>query len=206
MAFSILVIGIVGDTAEVSTSFLSTLLRLQQHLHTVKDNIKVTFEFSQSVRDALIYFESSTVDRLVLIDGLMGIDVEWILKHHTTQPVVVAAYPLREINWERVSHLRARGVNHSDTLRRESYVYNFDSDTKDCDSDRYLKVESAQAKIVSLSKEGIQTFLSQYDPYTKRLSSNNLSTVVDISSKGINSGPFDFVGCVGTRLVTNQKD
>ena len=201
MAYSILVIGVVGDTAEVSTSFLSTLLRLQQHLHTVQDQTKVSFEFSHSVRDALTYFESSTADRLVLVDGLMGIDVEWILKQHTTQPVVVAAYPLREINWERVSQLRAQGVTNSDTLRRESYVYNFDSDTKDCDSDSYLNVESAQAKIVSLSKEGIQTFLSGYDPYTKRLS----NTVIDLSAKGINSGPFDFVGCVGTRLVANQK-
>jgi len=203
MTYSILMVGVVGDTADVSTSFLGTILRLQQSLGAVKDTI-VKFEFCHTVKDAIGYFGQSDADRLIILDGMMGVDVEWILKRHPKEfDEVIPAYPLREIRWDAISRLREKGVTDPEALRRESYVYNFTplEDTTDCVSQSYLKTRSAQAKIVSLSKKGASTFLERYCPYSKRVE----DTVVDLSSKGVNSGPFDFVGCVGTRLLSSVK-
>jgi hypothetical protein len=195
--YSILVVGLVGDTAEVSTSFLGGLLRLQQKLAVTK-NTSVAFEFCENVKSAIEYFMSRKMDRLVLIDGLMGVEGDWILKRHPVDEVV-PAYPLREVHWETVSKKRDEGVTDPDRLRRASYRYNFTVDHHECEMQSYLKARQVQAKIVSLSRDACDSFLKRYCPFTKTLE----SSTVDVSAKVQNAGPFDFVGCVGSRLLSN---
>lgn len=194
--YSILVVGLVGDTAGVSTSFMGGLLRLQQTLAVTKAT-SVTFEFCENIKTAIEYFKSRDMDRLVLIDGLMGVEGDWILKRHPIDEVV-PVYPLREVHWERVSEKRGEGVTDADRLRRASYRYNFTAESNECEMQAYLKARHVQAKIVSLSKDGCDSFLKRYCPFTKTLE----SSTVDVSAKVQNAGPFDFVGCVGTRLLS----
>lgn len=197
-----MVIGLVGDTAEVSTSFLGCILRLQQKLAVTK-NIKVAFEFRHTVKEAIEYFLQSNADRLVMLDSLMGVESEWILKRHPeSMDTVVAAYPLRQISWDRVSEMRQKGVTDPQRLRKASYTYNFTASTGECREGSYMDASSAQAKIVSLSKSGAATFLDAYCPYTKHIS----NTVVDITTKAVNAGPFDFIGCIGSRLLKNHTE
>ena len=199
MVYKVLVVGLVGDTAEVSTAFFGGLLRLQQKLAITKDT-SVVFEFFENIPKAIDYFKSTDADRLVLIDGLMGIDSDWILKRHTIDEVV-PAYPLRTINWDTVSKKRDQGVTDPDLLRRSSYSYNFTPSSDAIRDQSYLDAKNVQAKIVSLSRDGCDSFLDRYSPYTKILP----QTVVDVSVKTMNAGPFDFVGCVGTRLMAKAS-
>lgn len=203
MGYAILIVGLVGDTAEVSTSFLGTILRLQQRLALTAD-MSIAFEFRHTTKEAVDYFLQSQSDRLLIVDGLMGLDVDWIVKRHPDDMhEVVAAYPLREIDWTKVSSMRERGTTDPDRLRTESYVYNFTpiAGSTDCERGSYLRVASAQAKIVSLSREGASRFLDRFCPWTKRLE----DCIVDVASKGVNSGPYDFSGCIGTRLLANAS-
>lgn len=201
--YSVLVVGLVGDTAEVSTSFLGGVLRLQQNLAMSKDT-SVQFEFQQNIKDAIAVFLKGTYDRLVMIDSLMGIDADWILKKHPSSvDVVVAAYPLREISWDRVAARRKAGETDPERLRKASYTYNFTASSDECQDLSYIKASSAQAKIVSLSRAGATSFLDTYCPYSRTVEGEIL---VDLSAKGTNAGPFDFVGCVGTRLLQNTAN
>jgi len=201
--YSVLVIGLVGDTTEVSTSFLGGVLRLQQNLAVTKDT-SVQFEFQQNIKEAIDVFLRGTHDRLVVIDSLMGIDAEWILKKHPISvDVVVAAYPLREISWDRVAARREAGEADPEKLRKASYTYNFTVSSDECQDLSYIKASSVQAKIVSLSRTGATTFLDMYCPYSRTV---NGDVLVDLSAKGTNAGPFDFVGCVGTRLLRQTVD
>jgi hypothetical protein len=193
--YKVLVAGIVGDTAEVSTAFFGGLLRLQQKLAVTKDT-SVVFEFFERVPAAIDHFKASDADRLILIDGLMGIDSDWILKQHPVDEVV-PVYPLRQLNWSAVSTKRQEGVTDPDRLRRAAYTYNFTATSSDVKNQTYLDAKDVQAKIVSLSKQGCASFLDRYDPYTKSVP----TSTVDVSVKTMNAGPFDFVGCVGTRLM-----
>jgi hypothetical protein len=197
--YSILVVGLVGDTAEVSTSFLGGLLRLQQKLAVTKAT-SVTFEFCENVKTAIDYFKTRDMDRLVIIDGLMGIEGDWILKRHPLDEVV-PAYPLREVHWDVVSKKRNDGETDPDRLRRASYRYNFTVDGGECEMQSYLKARHVQAKIVSLSRDGCDAFLKRYCPFTKTLE----SSTVDVSAKVQNAGPFDFIGCVGSRLLSKTS-
>jgi len=197
--YSILVVGLVGDTAEVSTSFMGGLLRLQQQLAVTK-NTTVAFEFFENIKSAIEYFKSRDMDRLVLIDGLMGIEGDWILKHHPVDEVV-PVYPLREVHWDAVTKKRDKGVTDPQQLRRASYRYNFTADGGECEMQSYLKARNVQAKIVSLSRDACDSFVTRYCPFTKTLE----SSTVDVSAKVQNSGPFDFVGCIGNRLLKNTS-
>lgn len=199
MGYKVLVVGLVGDTAEVSTAFFGGLLRLQQKLAITKDT-SVVFEFFENVQAAIEHFKSTDADRIVLIDGLMGIDSDWILKRHDIDEVV-PAYPLRQIRWDAVSQKRDQGVTDPDILRRASYAYNFTPTTDNIRHQSYLDAKDVQAKIVSLSRDGCDSFLNRYSPYTKSLP----HTVVDVSVKTMNAGPFDFIGCVGTRLMSKAS-
>jgi len=200
--YSVLLVGLVGDTADVSTSFLGTLLRLQQKIATSKD-VSVEFQFFENIKDAIAYFEmKSSFDRLVLMDSGMGIEADWILKKHPEEmDEVVAAYPKRELNWDAVASARQDGITDPNTLRRASYVYNFTPASKECQHQHYIRASLAQAKIVSVSRSGVAHLLERVCPWTRVLH----DTVVDISTKAVNAGPYDFVGCVGTRLL-NKTD
>lgn len=200
--YSIVVVGVVGDTAEVSTSFLGGVLRLQQKLAVSKDTA-IAFEFRHSVKDAIEYFLTKDADRLVIVDSLMGIESDWILKRHpASMDTVVAAYPLRDISWDRVSSARQNGETDPQRLRKASYTYNFTPTTNECLQGSYMEGSNVQAKIVSLSRQGARDFLASYCPYTKCLD----TAVVDIGAKAVNAGPFDFVGCIGSRLLKGARD
>jgi len=202
MGYSVLLIGLVGDTADVSTSFLGTMLRLQQKIATSKD-VHIEFQFCESVKDAVTYFRTKTsADRLVIVDSAMGIEPEWILTHHPDEmDEIVAAYPKRELDWTAVASSRADGITDAEKLRLSSYVYNFTPSSTACEERHYIRASVAQAKIVSVSRAGAERLLDRLCPWTREIR----DTVVDLSCKAVNAGPYDFAGCVGTRLVQQQQ-
>lgn len=210
--YSVLVAVMLSESAEVSMNFTETIILLQRHMaHAGSLAVPAQIEFFNSVKDALTMFTESKHERLFLIDGDMGCDVPFILKNHP-YPVVVASYPMRAINWERISSYimtqRESGkLPDPDTARSEGCIFNFDPASATCVTDTYLPIKKAQAKIVNIGKDGIDLFLKAYDETSKSIvSAGNNDIVVDLSTHGKNPGPFDFVGVVGKRLLKNADE
>ena len=206
---SLLIAGIVDSgTAEVSTAFAAGMLRFQQQLATRPNAPKTAFECFSSVKDAIEHARATNADRTILLDGSMGIDADFLLKDHPLDRVVVAAYPLREIRWDRVLEMVKHDVEHdAESIRQQSYVYNFekgasfDGTPKECDTQSYLRCDhDVQARIACVPRSCLDEFVSRFDETSSTLRGGCL---VDVSAKTTNAGPYDFVGCVLNQLVTN---
>lgn len=172
------------------------MLRLQQHLAFAKD-VHVEFQCKETVRDAIQYFLTATKgDRLIVLDASMGIQHDWLFKRHPMDEVV-AAYPKRELDWAAVAKAREEGTTDPESLRKAAYVYNFTPASSECEHQSYVRASVAQAKILSVSRAGAARVLERLCPWTLELK----DTMVDVSTKATNAGPYDFVGCVGHRLL-----
>lgn len=207
---SVLIAIILTETAEVSMNFTETIILLQRQLaYAGAQAIPTQIEFLNSVADAVKLFRGTDRTRLVMIDGDVGVDVPFIQKKHP-YPVTVASYPTRTINWERISSYimkqRESGkVPDPEDARSEGCIYNFTQASDSCLSETYLPIKRAQAKIVSIDRDGIDLFLESYDAATKMITSaGNNDIVVDLSTTVKNPGPYDFVGVVGRRLLNNK--
>jgi len=206
---SVLLAVILTETAEVSMNFTEMTVTLQRQLaYAGSQTTPCQIEFVNSVVDAVALFKSTDRTRLVVIDGDVGVDVPFIQKIHPF-PVVVASYPIRKLNWERISSYimkqRESGKDpNPDEARSEGCIYNFAPASESCLSESYLPVTRAQAKIVSVSRDGLDLFLESYDQATKTVTSDG-GIVVDLSTTVKNPGPYDFVGVVGRRLLQSAN-
>ena len=222
-ARKILIAGIVSDEYTVSINFTTTLIRLQQRIATQGTHAcPVTFEFFRHVDDAVMFFErDASLTRLVVLDGGMSCDIDFILFPHTSD-VVIPAYPIRGVNWSKVAYVhgatdtaRTRPTD-VDTLRRAGVDYNFvhrpvvsgptgptgpTGSSASLEMGRYIQAENPQAKIMSISRAGVACISSNYDPKTCKL---DTICTIDVTARCVNTGPYDFTGCVGTRLLQGR--
>lgn len=196
---SLLIAGIVDNRAEVSVSFTSMMMRLQQHLVMTPNAPRVIFEFFVTSKDALEYAISKgeEVSHAVIIHGDMGlVDLGFIFKPFASD-VCVAAYPTRHVNWQRVLELKKQGIRDPAVLEKQSYEYNFDRRhaTSVVGDDGTVQIVegtiSSQAKIVKVSRDGLKTFMKSYDPVTHMYTG---PCSIDVSTSVTNSGPYDFSG------------
>jgi hypothetical protein len=209
---SVLVGTIMNDAAELSMSFTESMIQLQRRMAVAgKNAIPVQIEFFNSVAAALDFFKnSSSHSRLVLLDGDMGCDIEYILKDHP-YPIVVGCYPMRSINWERISSYitTQRDAGHApdpEIVRQEGCIYNFKEETDTCVSQTYLPVKEAQAKVVNIHRHALDDFQAMYTPLDRMIHTHeSQNIVVDLSTKIRNPGPYDFAGIVGKKLLERHK-
>ncbi len=198
----ILIAGIVSDEYTVSINFTTTLIRLQQRIASQgAHSCPVTFEFFRHVDDAVMFFQKDqTITRLVVLDGGMSCDIDFLLFPHPPE-VVIPAYPVRGVNWSKISSLmETTSTVDVDQVRRAGMEYNFVPRGSSCalDAGRYVEAECPQAKIISMSRKGAETVASRYDPKSCKL---DTICMIDVTAKCVNAGPYDFTGCVGTRLL-----
>jgi len=213
----ILIAGIVSDEYTVSINFTTTLIRLQQRIATQGTHAcPVTFEFFRHVDDAIMFFErDASLTRLVVLDGGMSCDIDFLLFPHTPD-VVIPAYPIRGVNWSKIADVHGAtdtsGTRPTDvdTLRRAGVEYNFvhrpvasgsSGTSASLEMGRYIQAENPQAKIMSISRAGIACITSHYDPKTCNL---DTGCTIDVTARCVNTGPYDFTGCVGTRLLQGR--
>jgi hypothetical protein len=207
---SVFIAILLGESAEVSMNFVETTIVLQRQMaFSGASATPCQIEFVTSVNDAVNLFKSTAHTRLVLIDGDVGVDVPFIQKNHPF-PVVVASYPVRKIDWERVSsYIMTQRESGNDPdpeeARCRGCIYNFETSTESCIQESYLPIDRAQAKVVSVSRSGVDIFLNSYDAATKTVKRVNDEIVTDLSSIVKNPGPYDFIGVVGRRLLQSKS-
>lgn len=217
MATSVLVCGITQS--DVSIHFTSGMLRMQTELSRTP-GLMVEFEFFLTINDALAYFESSEKhDLCIIIDAQMSVESGFILKNDPTKDFVVASYPLRQIDWDR---LKERIVDGTEPVSQVGITYNYDPANSVPERGgcyvRLKKGTYAQLKIFKITKKAIQKLAETHGKLPwyvdgiidgQRLSpdqrlcqlweASGETIYADIVHKTINIGPYDYVGCVGTR-------
>lgn len=201
----ILIAGLVSDEYTVSINFTTTIIRLQQRIASHGQYAcPVSFEFFRHMDDAVAFFEKNReLTRLVVIDSGMSSDVDFILYPHE-HDVVVPAYPMRGIVWDKVgTYLDTTPTPTPDGAKTAGLEYNFKPAQSGgvLDRGKYLEAHGPQAKILSISRDAIGTIGKSYDPKSCKLDS---VCMIDVTAKCVNSGPYDFSGCVGTRFVVNS--
>ena len=213
---SVLIAGILDDHAEVSLHHMSMLLRLQQTLARTS-GVKVAFEFFRHRNEALTYFKTNeTIDYIVVVDAFTSANVEFLLSP-PPHDFVVAAYPLRTLDWKRVESVLGDSIECTEDIDKVAVSYNFTlDDTKPslCTHGTFLPVKKAQLKVFKLTRAGLKILLDAH-PLTM-LDDDGAVTVpgddvlcaawpgvvyVDLSTKCVNAGPYDFSGCVGHRQI-----
>ena len=202
---NVLIAGIVNEAYECSIAFTTTIIRLQQRIASQGEHAcPVGFEFFRSPKDAIDHFRQQTkYTRLVMMDACMGCDVEFILKPRAAD-IVVAAYPMRSVSFDRVaSYLASCKEQGTDpdpsTAQKTSMTYNFTAEAgSGVDQEGCVNAVDPQVRIVSLSREGTDTFEEAFDPHTYLLGG---TYPVDVTAKCTNTGLYDFSGTVGSRFV-----
>lgn len=204
---NVLIVGIVNEIYECSISFTTTIVRLQQRIASHGEHAcPVGFEFFQTPQAAIEHFRENTkYTRMVMIDSSMGCDIEYILRPHVAD-IVVAAYPMRTVSFDRVQayleRCREQGKEPVPSdAQTASITYNFTTEAgSGVDADGCVMANDPQARIVSLSRAGIDRFEELFDPKTCTVRG---PVPVDVRTKTTNSGPYDFTGTVGTRFVAS---
>jgi len=201
MTGNILIAALVDQYAEVSLQHTSMLLKLQQELARAPD-VSVSFEFFLSRADAFTFFKKNIqFDTIVVIGGAVSVNVDFLLGK-APYDLVVAAYPLCCINWERVEKCLLRDGEDVDKV---GIKYNFtvkDDTPTLCTHGTYMPVDSAQLKLFKLTRSGFDTLT--HDALNASDDDSFCSAwpgkiYVDLSTKCTNSGPYDFAGCIGDR-------
>lgn len=209
MSHSVLLAVVLSESAEVSMNFVETVITLQRNLARGK-SVPVQIEFVNSVEKAIDLFLATKHTRLVVMDGDVGCDVSFVQKEHQF-PIVIASYPIRKVDWERVSSYitTQRDSGNEPTpegAKDAGCIYNFEAASASCPpGTTYLPIKKAQAKIVSISRDAINDFRRVYDSSTKAITSDGSEAVVDLSTIVKNPGPYDFEGVVGRRLVQGSS-
>lgn len=201
----ILIVGIVNESYECSIAFTTTLIRLQQRIASQGEHAcPIGFEFFRTTHDAIEHFKRHTkYTRLVIMDACMGCDIEFILKPRTAG-VVVAAYPLRSVSFDRVGkYLETCRDNGNEPdpseAQKASMTYNFTAEARcGVDTEGCVQAVDPQARIVSLSRDSIDVFENAFDRYSCELRG---TYPVDVSAKCTNTGTYDFSGTLATRFV-----
>ena len=223
---SVFVCGITQ--VDVSVHFTSSLLTMQSKL-VQTPGVSVEFEFFTTVNEALTYFhKQGRFDVCVVIDGNMSVDPEFILQHDLTKPLVVASYPMKNIDWERV---RSKITHATEQLSRVGMTYNYDPETATPEPGGVYvklggegsKMQYPKYKIFKITKAAIDTLIDAHGDAVRDKNGSLLlysdgildgvyvspddrltnlwsqPIYADISSKTINMGPFDYTGAVGNR-------
>lgn len=216
---SVLVCGITAS--DVAIHFTSSLLRMQSELAR-SPGASVNFEFFLTVNDALKQFANSPhFDVCVIVDGQMAVDSRFILTHDATKHFVVASYPVRTIDWDRV---RAKATeNSAEAPDHTGITYNYDPAVGIPEpGGTHLKLPArtpVQLKIFKITRHAMDTMLTacpQPAPAFVMHSAGIEGGVgmtadewlcdlwgdaihADIVAKTMNIGPYDFTGTVGLR-------
>jgi len=217
---SLLVCGITQS--DVAIHFTSSILRMQSELASTP-NLKVDFEFFTSVNEALTYFHKQKhFDRCVVIDGQMSVDPGFILHQDLSKDFVIASYPLRTYDWDRI---KTKLCESNESLSHVGVVYNYDPVTAiPQPGGTHVKLapetRNIQMKIFHISRVVIDTILQSSNPhgdsrvpiYNEGVIDGRVCTpdehfaalwggpiYADILAKTKNVGPFDFSGVVGNR-------
>ena len=223
MTGSVLLCGI--SSGDVTIHFASSILRMQTELVRTQ-KVNVNFEFFQTVNDALTYFhQKTTCDVCVVIDGQMSVEPGFILQHDMSKPVVVASYPLRMVDWDRV---RAKLVDSDEPPSHVGIRYNYDPAIATPEpGGAYLKLEQnaeVQLKIFKITRAALDSIIARHGNevqsaekelviYSEGVIDDHKVTAdqrfvrlwgeplyADVTHHTKNVGPFDFTGVVG-----NQK-
>ena len=219
---SILVCGITD--VDVSIQFTSALIQMQTELVRTS-GVAVEFEFFTNVNEALTFFhKQGRFDACVVMDGRMAVDPAFMLRHDATKPLVVASYPLKSIDWDRV---RTTIAHTTETPSHVGMKYNYDPakaiPEPGC---AYVQLEAnskVQFKIFKITKEAVDSIIETHgdtvlaedgsllfyshaivdgvmmSPDERFVNLWGRPLYADITSKTQNMGPFDFTGAVGNR-------
>lgn len=221
MPTSVLVCGITPS--DVAIHFTSSMLRMQTELARTLD-AAVNFEFFVTVNDALKFFaDSPQFDVCVILDGQMSVEPSFILQHDLTKHVVVASYPIRKIDWDRVRTKALATGPAGEPPQCTGITYNYDPRRGDPEAGgKYLRLPArtpVQLKIFKITRHALDTMLAscpQPGPDFVLHAAGVEDTVgmtadarlchlwgdvvyADITAKTQNIGPFDFSGTVGLR-------
>lgn len=223
---AVLVCGITPS--DVAIHFTSSMLRMQTDLARTP-GVSVNFEFFVTVNDALKHFaDSPQFDVCVLIDGQMAVEPQFILQNDMTKHVVVATYPIRKIDWDRV---RAKALETQtspagaarEPVQNVGITYNYDPRHGEPEpGGRSIRLPArtpVQLKIFKLTRHALDTMLANapqpgpafvlhaagVEDMVGMTADARLCHVwgdaiyADITAKTQNIGPFDFTGTVGLR-------
>ena len=219
---SVLLCGITN--ADVTIHFTSSILRMQTEM-TRTPGVSVSFEFFRSVNDALTHFHKNTRDDVcVVIDGQLSVETGFVLQHDLSKPFVVASYPLRTVDWDRV---RAKVTDSEESASHVGIKYNYDPAlTTPEPGGTYVKIPpdaEVQLKIFKITREVLSSIIERHAPEVlgqdgdvvvysdgiidgQRVSPDQRFVrlwgnpiYANVSEKPKNVGPYDFTGAVGNQ-------
>jgi hypothetical protein len=219
---SILVCGI--SAVDVSIHFISCMLHLQTELARTP-KARVAFEMFTDIDKALShFFYKTSADVVVIIDTMTSVDAKFILHHDVDKPCVVATYPLARVDWDRVKRamppLSKKAI--VEPIEMVGNEYNYDLRfSESVPGEKYVKIHSAKLKIFKMTRACLQGIVQRHAVASKDFltvhhpgiiegvyctADEHLCSLLDpadlyadISATTQNSGPMDYVGCVGLR-------
>lgn len=223
MTTSVLLCGITSG--DVTIHFTSSILRMQTELMRTP-GVTVSFEFFNTVNEALTHFHTKTTCTVcVVIDGQLCVDPGFVLEHDPSKPFVVASYPLRTVDWERV---KEKIVDSAEPASHVGVKYNYDPTNAIPEpGGTYMKLPAlsdVQLKIFKITRAALDSIIEKHKDLVQGDDEGNLviytdgildgkkvspdqrlihlwgePLYADILRKTKNVGPYDFSGCVGSQ-------
>ena len=178
-------LSVISPDNTMSTSCLSSLLRLQQ----MRWGGSLMIDVSPSVETALTKAKNLTeLTRVVILHASCGVSSSFITHDHP-HPIVVAGYGMSAIDWGRMD--RDFPYDTPAACAEAGTVYNFDIDTVESVGAEYLKTNACESKIMSIHPDAIDDVLSALDPATYIVST---PLHIYIDAQTLHNVEFCFVG------------
>lgn len=156
-------VSIIAPENTMSTTCLSSMLRLQHARHAGS----FTVDISKSIRESIAKAKTlSNLHRVVLLHESCGVSSDFFTKDHP-HPIVCAGYGKSDIDWDRMS---SGFPYETDTeCDNAGRVYSFDVSTAEPAGAEYVQTKECESKIISCSPESLDSLEVSLDTDTYTL-------------------------------------
>jgi len=169
-----------------SSNFAVSMLRLQQML-IQRNDISCMIYFENDINEILNNFNKSEANQLLVIDTMMGFDVNFVIKaiEDNEHDFIVGIYPLTIISWDNIKNKMLAGGS-KEHIRHMGNEYNVDTQN--------IKNVDYKKKLLTLTNiEHLKIF---------RITQNVLHTIIDKYGSEISYGNQYHFYC---EIVNNNK-
>lgn len=217
---SILLCIVTNGRPEASLVCAISMLRLQTMLMTAPERIAADMHFVPTIDDAMnLLHQHPTARGAAVMDSSLGFDPEFPTRAmRSGLPVVVASYPLPEIDWERV---KRQPKNEESRFWGNKYSV---TPSGRIGPNGYAHVTDAKLGIAWVAKEVVTGIVERnpgivaldgsadfaltgvhagkrHDGHRRFLELFGGDVWADLEHPGSSTGPIEFGGCVGMRHI-----
>ena len=219
-AETVLLCIVTDSKRDVSLMCSMSLLRLQTELVRLPRRVTIKVHFVTSLDEALNALRGDQqASGAIVVQGTIGFETEFALRAIASGlPVVVGTYPLPRVDWDRVKTRPANeppqhwgnvyNAKPTGTMRPGGYVLAADAELGVAWVARSVLTDIVARHPEVVSAEGRAAFATPgvfggryLTDHQRFLQLHGGDVWADTQHPACNSGPTEFVGCVGARAV-----